>query len=289
MKAPKFWIILFLLPTLFLFTLIYAIPIITVFVTSFTEWSGFNSPVYIGLTNYANLIQDRTFRIAIRNSILWGLIAAFVHVPFGVAIALILHRKPFGWRFTRSASMLPNLIPPAALALLYTFLFNPGIGLVNEFIRRIGFKDFTVHWFFQPSTAFVAVTSVWVFYAGVIILITMAELSGIPADLREAALIDGASDNQVDRYIHLPLLKNIIGVGILIAVTEVFKMFDYVFMTTGGGPDNQTMSLGLLIYNQATVRYRYGYANTVGVILLLMGLIVFFLVSKAFGMTQTNG
>ncbi|MBI3243146.1 MAG: sugar ABC transporter permease [Chloroflexi bacterium] len=286
MRRPTFWIALFLLPTLVLFGLIYAIPIVTVIATSFTKWNGFGAIEFIGLENYWNLIQSKQFQLAIRNSLLWGLIAAGIHVPFGVLVALVLHRKPFGWRFTRSASMLPNLIPPAALALIYSFLFNPGIGLVNESIRALGFKDFLVHWYFEPETAFFAVTAVWVLYAGVIILITMAELSGIPPDLRESALIDGATDNQVDWHIHLPLLKNIIGVGIIIAVTEVFKMFDYVYLTTGGGPNNQTMSLGLMIYNQATVRYKYGYANAVGVILLVMGLLAFYLVSRAFRLSE---
>lgn len=288
MKRHRFWIALFLLPTLLLFALIYAIPILTVVVTSFTEWNGFDAISFVGLANYQKLVQDKQFHLAIRNSLLWGLIAAGVHVPFGVLVALLLHRKPIGWRFVRSASMLPNLIPPAALALLYAFVFNPGIGLLNESIRLIGFKDFTVNWFYQPRTAFIAVTMVWVLYAGVIVLITMAELAGIPRELREAALIDGASDTQVDWYIHLPLLKNIIGVGIIIAVTEVYKMFEYVFLTTGGGPSDETMSLGLMIYNQAATRYRYGYANTVGVVLLVMGLLTFYLVSRAFRMNEAS-
>lgn len=289
MRRHRLWIALFLFPTLALFGLIYAVPIITVIVTSFTEWNGFNAIEFVGLANYRKLLQDRQFHLAIRNSLLWGLIAAGVHVPFGVLVALLLHRKPIGWRFVRSVSMLPNLIPPAALALLYVFVFNPGIGLLNEFVRLIGFEDFTVNWFYQPRTAFVAVTLVWVLYAGVIVLITMAELAGIPSELREAALIDGATDNQVDWYVHLPLLKNIIGVGIIIAVTEVFKMFEYVFLTTGGGPQDQTMSLGLMIYNQAATRYRYGYANTVGVILLVMGLLAFYVVSRAFKMNEPTG
>ncbi len=286
MRRPTLWITLFILPTLVLFGLIYAIPIFTVIATSFTKWDGFGSLEFIGLENYWNLFQSKQFQLAIRNSLLWGLIAAGIHVPFGVLVALVLHRKPFGWRFTRSVSMLPNLIPPAALALIYTFLFNPGIGLVNESVRWLGFKDFIVHWFFEPETAFFAVTAVWVLYAGVIILITMAELSGISPELRESALIDGATDNQVDWHIHLPLLKNIIGVSIIVAVTEVFKMFDYVFLTTGGGPNNETMSLGLMIYNQATVRYKFGYANAVGVILLIMGLLAFYLVSRAFRLNE---
>lgn len=289
MKPSKSWLVLFLLPTLVLFALVYAIPILTVVATSFTDWDAFGSLRYVGLANYVRLLGDRQFQLAMRNSLLWGLVAAGVHVPFGVLVALLLHRKPFGWRFVRSVSLLPNLIPPAALALLYTFIFNPGIGLLNQLVRAVGFRDFTVYWLFEPHTAWLSVTAIWVFYAGVIIMITLAELSAIPPELRECARLDGATDAQVDRYIHVPLLRNIIGVGIIMAVTEVFKMFDYVYLTTGGGPKDETMSLGLMIYNQATLRYRYGYSNAVGVSLLIMGLLAFFLVSRILRIAEPAG
>jgi raffinose/stachyose/melibiose transport system permease protein len=286
MKPPKLAIATFLLPTLALFALIYLVPIAVVITTSFTEWNGFGELAFVGLDNYRALLEDRTFRLAIRNSLLWGLIAALIHVPLGVLIALLLYRRPLGWRFVRSVSLLPNLVPPPALALMYIFLFNPGIGLINELVRRLGFPDFMVHWFFEPETAFVAVTSVWVFYAGVIVLLTLAELSRIPPELREAALLDGATEAQVERQIYVPLLKNIIGVGIIIAVTDVFKMFDYVYLTTDGGPNDQTMSLGLMIFNQATARYEYGYSNAVGMVLLAMGLATFYGVTRLFRMNE---
>jgi len=282
------WLAVFLVPTLVVLALIYAIPIAIVVGTSFTAWNGFTVPQFTGLENYARLLGDEQFLLALRNSLLWGLIAACIHVPFGVWVALVLFRRPIGWRFARAVSLLPNLIIPAALALIYVFVFNPGIGIANELIRALGFPDFRANWFFEPATAFIAVTVVWVFYAGVIILITMAELAAISPDLREAAIVDGATEVQVDRHIHLPLLKNIIGVGIIIAVTEVFKMFEYVFLTTGGGPNNQTMSLGVLIYNQATVRFDSGYSNTIGVVLLVMGLLTFFLVSRLFRVADTS-
>ncbi|MGH2382781.1 MAG: carbohydrate ABC transporter permease [Candidatus Limnocylindria bacterium] len=282
------WLAVFLIPTLALFALIYAIPIVIVITTSFTSWNGFSAPEFTGLENYLTLLGDEQLLLAVRNSLLWGLIAAGIHVPFGVWVALVLFRRPIGWRFVRAVSLLPNLIIPAALALIYIFVFNPGIGIANELIRAVGFSDFRANWFFEPATAFIAVTAVWVFYAGVIILITMAELAAIPPELRESAIIDGATEAQVDRYIHLPLLRNIIGVGIIIAVTEVFKMFDYVFLTTGGGPNNETMSLGLLIYNQATIRFNSGYSNTIGVVLLVMGLLTFVIVSRVFHVAGTS-
>lgn len=280
------WITIFLLPTLFLFCLVYLIPLATVIATSFTEWNGFSQIKFAGFSNYISLTKDEQFLKALRNSILWGLIAAGVHVPFGVSVALLLNRRPVGWRFVRAVSLLPNLIPPAALALLYVFLFNPGIGLLNEVLQFVGITDSEIYWFYDPKYAFVSVTLVWVFYAGVIILITMAELASIPPELRESALIDGATERQVEWYIYLPLLKNIIGVGVIISVTEVFKMFEYVYFTTGGGPNHETMSLGLMIYKQATLRYQYGYSNAIGVVLLILGLSTIFIVTRAFKMNK---
>lgn len=288
MTRSRPWLAFFLIPTLVVFALIYAIPIVVVVATSFTTWNGFGAPEFTGLANYFKLLGDEQFLLAVRNSLLWGLIAACIHVPFGVWVALVLFRRPVGWRFIRAVSLLPNLIIPAALALIYVFVFNPGIGIANELIRAVGFSDFRANWFFEPATAFIAVTAVWVFYAGVIVLITMAELAAIPPELKEAAVVDGATQAQVDWHIHLPLLRNIIGVGIIIAVTETFKLFDYVFLTTGGGPANQTMSLGLLIYNQATIRFNSGYSNTIGVVLLVMGLLTFVLVSRAFRVADAS-
>lgn len=287
MTRSRLWIAVFLIPTLILFALIYAIPIVVIVATSFTSWNGFNPPEFNGLDNYAELLDDTRFHLAVRNSLLWGLVAGVIHVPFGVAVALILNRKPFGWRFIRSVSLLPNLVPPAALALIYVFVFNPGIGLANEAIRAIGFRDFQANWFFEPATALIAVTVIWAFYAGVIILITLAELAAIPPELREAAIIDGATETQVDLLVYLPLLRNVIGVGMIIAVTEVFKMFEYVFLTTGGGPAGETMSLGVLIYNQATVRFNAGYSNAIGVVLLGMGLLAFVLLARVFRVTES--
>jgi len=277
------WMAAFLLPALVVFALIYAVPIATIIGASFTRWNGITELQFIGLANYARLLHDETFHKAFVNSLLWGAIAAFVHVPFGVLIALILNRRPIGWRFVRAVTMLPNIIPPAALALLYVFIFNPGIGLLNQLVRVLGYPDFTQYWLVDPRTAFLSVTLVWVFYAGVIVLIVMAELAAVPQDQKDAARCDGATNLQIDLYINLPALRYIIGVGIIIAVTEVFKMFESIFLTTGGGPENKTINLGLLIYQYANNRYQYGYADTIGVVLLVLGLAMIFTISKIFG------
>ena len=278
-------VIAFLLPTALVFLVFYAAPIAILVSTSFTDWRGFDTPRFIGLGNYIALLSDEAFVTSVRNSILWGLLAAFVHVPFGILVALLINRHPFGHRFVRSVTLLPNLIAPAALALMYVLLFNPGIGAINQTIR-LGFPDFRVNWFFEPLPAFIAVSSTWLFYSGVITLIALAELSSVPEELFDAARVDGASETQVDWHIRLPFLRSAYAVGVIIAVTSVFKLFESVYLTTKGGPGNETMSLGLLIFNEANTRYHYGYANAIGVILAIMGFLVFWVVARRLRLTE---
>lgn len=206
MIKPKLkFILIFILPAVLLYILIYLVPTIIIFITGFTKWDGANTIRFVGLENYRRILfEDTAFRSALINTLLWGACAAFIHVPFGVLMALILNRKPLGWEFVRSASLLPEVISNSAKAIIYIFIFNPGIGLLNGFIRLFGDKDFSVNWFYDEKTAFLAVTLTWVFYVGVIILITLGELLTLPASFRESAKIDGATDFQIDWYINCP-------------------------------------------------------------------------------------
>lgn len=287
-KKKSLWIVIFLLPTVVMFGLIYLGPLITVIVSSFTKWNGFEPMRFVGLKNYKELLQDEAVHTAFINTLKWGVWAAFVHVPFGVIVALILAKKPFGWKFTRSVFMIPNVISQTALAILFLFIYKPEVGILNEIIQKLGFKDFSVNWLYNPKTAFVSVTFIWLFYAAVITLITMSELFGIPKSLYEAARIDGATSFQIDLYINLPLLRNIIGTGVIIAVTSVFKMFDVIYLTTNGGPGNKTINLAVMMVNSIFNTMRYGYANTLAVMLLLIGIVVMVLIQKIFRMHSSS-
>jgi raffinose/stachyose/melibiose transport system permease protein len=285
----KGWIMLFLLPTLILFAVFYLIPLAIVSVTSFSSWNGFDPMKMIGLRNYQDIfLHDPKFKESLLNTLKWATFAVLVHVPFGVLVALILSKKPFGWRFVRSVSLIPNIISSAAMAILYVFIFNPGMGLLNSFIRTLGFKDFDINWFYNPNTAFISVTLTWVFFAGIITLITMAELASIPASLHEAARMDGATDLQIDWFINIPLLRNIIGTGMILAVTAIFKAFEIIYLTTAGGPGNMTTNLALMVYSEVTTNYRYGYGNAVGIINLLLGVVIILVITKVFRMGRSS-
>lgn len=282
------WIWLFLTPAIVVYLCIYLYPLLSVFITSFTDWNGFNTPNFIGFKNYVQLFQHVNFQQSLKNSLIWAVYAVLVHVPFGVLVALVLAKKMKGWRFVRAAFMLPNVIASSAIALLFTFVFKPQEGILNTVIRSIGFPNFYHNWLYDKGTAFTAVTMIWLFYAAVITLITLAELLSVPDELYEAARIDGANTWQIDWYINLPLLRKIIGTGMVIAVTAVFKKFDIVYMTTNGGPGNATMTLSVMMVNAITNTMSYGYANSIGVILIVLGIITMQLCNKLFKMDKSS-
>ena len=282
------WVAVFLFPALTIFGLLYMAPLITALVSSFSRWNGFGPMKFHGLYNYIEIFKDPDFHNALLNTLKWALFATFVHVPFGVLVALILARKPKGWRFVRASFMVPNIISRAALAILFLFIFKPQVGILNSLLRAVGFQDFSMNWLYDPRTAFLSVTSIWLWYAAVITLITMAELTAISPSVHESAIIDGASNFQIDWYINIPMLRRIIGTGVIIAVAAVFRMFDVIYMTTNGGPGNKTVNIAVMMVRSIVHTNRYGYANALGIILLLMGMGVMLTSTRVFRMGKSS-
>jgi len=277
-------IYLFLLPSIAVFAMFYLVPIVTVIVTSFTKWDGFNAPEFYGFGNYVKMFTSDTFLISLRNLALWAVIAVVLHVGFGVLVALVLYRKPFGWRLTRSVFMIPNVISAAAWALIYKFIFNNDIGVLNNVIRLFD-PDFSVNWFYQSPYAFWAVTFTWLFYAVIVTLIVLGDLMAIPQEVNEAAKIDGANAWQTTWKIHLPICRASIGTGIIASVTSRIAMYESIALTTAGGPGDDTMNLPIILV-RSIMDMNYGYANANGVVMFVLGLVILWAVNKAFRMND---
>ncbi len=287
-KKQSIWIYLFTVPSILALLMCYIAPLIITVTTSFFKWDGADFIKFIGLDNYKNVIlNDADFIPALVNTFKWAFAAAFIHVPFGVLVALILAKKIRGWKFVRSVFLIPSIIAGAAWAVIYSFMFNPEIGVINNLIRQLGFSGFDLNWFYDNRTAFLSLTLTWIFYAGYINLIVFAEIVSIPTSVIESACIEGASSIQTDIYIRLPLLRNIIGTGMIMAVTSTLKMFEVIFLTTHGGPGNITMNLPVMLYYN-TVNFNYGYGNAIATILLGLGLGFIVLITKAFRMNKSS-
>jgi len=281
------YIVIYLSPALLIFALIYLYPLLSVFVTSFTRWDGYSTPVFIGLKNFTKLFAMPAFHNAVKNTLIWALCAIFIHVPFGLCVALVLSKKLRGWRFCRAVFLIPNIVAPSAMALLFVFIFKPDEGILNSLLRMIGFTNAYNNWLFNTATAFGSVTMIWLFYAAVVTIIVLSDLLSVSTELYESARIDGASPWQIDRYINLPLLRKAMGACIIIAVAAVFKKFDIIYLTTNGGPGNATMTLSVMMVNAITNTMSYGYANAIAAVLVMMGIFVMGVCNRVFKMGKS--
>lgn len=288
-KKRNIWITIFLLPTIVIFTLIFAIPVINVIYTSFFKWRGFKGVMtFIGLKNYISAFGDSSFLSGLIHTLFWVVLQGTIHVGLGTLIALLLADRPKGWKFMRTSYMIPNMISGSAFALILVNMFNPQIGLVNSIIRKLGFPDFNHNWYYSMKTAFPTVTVTWLLFAGIITILVLAEIMSIPKALYESADIEGASKFQQKIHITLPLLRNVIGTCVIIAATSMLKEFELVYLTTKGGPGDKTLSLPLYLYKTAFIENDYGYANMMGTILIICGIISILIINKLFKLGQSD-
>lgn len=282
-RNKKKWIVLFILPCMLLFCLVYAAPIIMVLYTSLCNYTVSTSPVLSGLNNFQEIFQDEAFRISIVNTLKWVLIQSTFHVTLGLVMALVLRRKPKGWKIVRTAYMIPNIIPTAATGVMFMLLLNPTFGMLKPVYEFLGMDArYIVNLFGNSRYAFWTVTATWVFYSGFNTIIFLAEMGAIDKEIYEAAVVDGASPWQLDRYITIPLMKNIFGTCVTLASVAMVSQFDIIYMTTKGGPGTATLNLPTYLYKIVTLENNYGKANAVGVIQIALGLTLVILIQQLF-------
>lgn len=282
-KNKGFWIAAFTMPCMVLFALVYAAPIVTVLYTSLCDYTTFSPPAFTGMKNFASIFGDQDFLVSIKNTLIWVLLQSVFHVTLGLVMALVLRRKPKGWKIVRTAYMIPNIIPTAATGVMFTLLLNPTFGIVKPFLKKIGIEvSQTPNLFGNSKYAFWTVTATWILYAGFNTIIFLAEMGAIDKEIYEAARVDGASPWQLDRFITLPLMRNIFGTCVTLASVAMVSQFDIIYMTTKGGPGNTTLNLPIYLYKAATLENNYGKANAVGTVQIAVGLALVLLIQRLF-------
>lgn len=277
----KIGMVLFLIPALALFIVFFIYPIGFVITTSFMKWDGMSKAVFDGFQNYKKIFGDNVFLSSIRNNIIWAFAGGFIQVPLAVLVALLLAKKPKGWKFLRTVYFFPNIISTLALAMMWLAVFNSDYGILNAFLKLIGLGNLQKNWLGDMSTAFPVMIIYWLFYIGYFMVIILAEVSSIPKSFYEAAEIDGASKIKQDLYITLPLIKGSIATCTTLAMVLGLRQFEQVYLMTNGGPDNKTSVMGLYLF-KGLQNFDYGRANATGVILILIGTIMIISIKKLY-------
>lgn len=289
MKVKRWKLATFLLPCLLLFGLIYLIPLIMVVVSSFFEWKAGGVFNFIGLQNYINAFtNDPRMTRALINTGIWVLLQSTIHVGIGTVIAFMLSRKLRGWKVLRTIYMIPNVVSAAALGVIFLNVFNPKYGIINSFISQITGSTFEKNWFFEQSSAFITVTWSWLLYTGMIIIVLLAGILAIPEEIIEAARIDGATEMQINLKVRLPLIRTVLGTGVILAATSMLREFELIYLTTNGGPGDTTLNLPLYLYKTSMTDNNYGYANMMGVVLIVAGIIAVQAINKLFRMNESD-
>ncbi len=233
---------------------------------------------YIGIQNFIRLLSDEIFWLSLYHSVLLTVAVVFLQFVLGLILALAMNQNLPGMSLFKSIIMASWVIPVAATVILFKFMAQPDIGLINIIIRTLGIEDLNRYWLGDPDVAlpFIMLLHLWrnVPFYGIAFL---AAMQAIPKSFYEAAEIDGASAWHKFWHITLPGIRKMIMVMVTIHVLWTFNNFDFVYLATGGGPVNATDVLPVYVYRQCWSSYTVGYGAGIGTVMLLL-LMLYFIV-----------
>ncbi|TDF98694.1 carbohydrate ABC transporter permease [Paenibacillus piri] len=263
------WAFLLLLPNILGFLAFTLVPVIASFLLSFTSWDMLSAIQWVGLSNYANLLQDETFIKVFWNTIYFAGVSVPVGIVCSLLLAVALDQGISFKKFYRMAYFLPVVSSMVAVAVVWQFIYNPEYGLLNYFLSLIGIKG--PNWLTSTAWAMPAViiTSVWK-NVGFNMLIFLAGLQGISNDYYEAAELDGAKWRQKFFYVTIPLLSPTTFFVTVMSFIGSFQVFDTVFLMTQGGPARSTSVIVHYLYENAFKYFNMGYASAMAYVLFFM-------------------
>ncbi|MFC5468502.1 carbohydrate ABC transporter permease [Cohnella suwonensis] len=268
--------LLFMLPAFLIFTLFIMIPMAGSFYFSLTDWDGLNPHFhFIGIQNYEKLIHDSEVWIALKNTIVFALLVTVFQNVLSLLLAILVDGSSWIKRFLRVFYLVPAILSALAIGFIWSYLYNPVFGLINAGLENIGLGSWAQDWLGDPKWSMYSVvfTNIWQ-WTGLSIVIYLAGLQAIPADLYEAGDIDGASRWQRFSRITFPLIAPAFTVNILISIIGSMKVFDIIFVMTKGGPGTATESLSILLYKKAFNFNEMGYGTSIAIVMFVIILLI---------------
>ncbi|WP_340018882.1 sugar ABC transporter permease [Paenibacillus sp. FSL H3-0457] len=281
--SNKGTIAVFVLPTLILFCGIVLIPIFVSSYYSLLDWNGVGRGTFIGLDNYVEMFNDTRVLNSIKNSLLFAGASVFIQLPISLVLALILASNVKGEGFYRTVYFIPVLISTVVIAQLWSKIYNADYGLLNVLLQSIGLSSLAQDWLGQKDTALAAsfIPTLWQ-YVGYHMLLMYAGAKSVSQDVLEAARMDGASRIRTAWSIMIPLMKPILKVSLVFSVIGAFKVFDLIYVLTGGGPFYTTEVPSTLMYATIFDTFRYGYGSAISVFIIVECLVCTILINSLF-------
>jgi multiple sugar transport system permease protein len=298
---------LFVLPALVIFGTFIFWPIIQIFWLSFHEWSVITpEKPFVGLDNYAELLRNDDFHIALRNTLWFSLGVVPTQTALGLILAVLANRKIRGKAFFRTAFYFPSISSSVVISIIFLWLYSQR-GLINFFLQKLGFPtpqppwlsnpkgviemalggvgiDNVSPWLAGPSVALLSIMmmNIWT-TMGTMMVVFLAGLQDIPGDVYEAAALDGATRRQQFFQITVPLLRPVVFFVLTLGFIGTFQVFDQIFVMTSGGPAKSTITLGYLIYMEGFGNFAMGYASSIAIVLFAMIMTLFLIQRRIVG------
>lgn len=272
-KKEALWFYICIGPWLFGFLVFTLGPMGFSLYFSFTNWNIFQSPDFVGFSNYVRLFtRDRIFPRALGNTFFFAGISVPLSLFLATLLSALLSKKLKGMRLFRTIFYLPALIPVAAMSMVFIWFFAPNTGLLNQFLSFFGIQG--PAWLLDSSSVKPALIIMSLWGVGNNILLLLAGMQGIPVELYEAAHLDGASSARRFMKITIPMISPVIFFNLVMGVIGGLQAFAQVYIMTAGGPNNASMMVVPYLFHQGFVSFRMGYASAIAWVLfaIIMGL-----------------
>jgi multiple sugar transport system permease protein/raffinose/stachyose/melibiose transport system permease protein len=264
-------------PTILIYSLVIVFPVLVSLVLSFTQWSGFGPPKFVGLENFITMFKDSVFYIGLRNNALVVAISLFGQIPLGFILAYFIYRRlVHAGKFFEVMIFLPITISQIVVAILWNRIFTP-IGMLTQLLRGL-FHDPNYAFLLLQNPTFAMVPILFVIlwmYTGLYMIIFLANLQKIPLSTIEAAVIDGAREGQILGRIIIPEMIGVLFTASVLAISGSLTSFALIYAMTNGGPAHFTEVVAIYMYYNTFSYYKYGFGSAVSIIIVVlsMGLI----------------
>ncbi|WP_320991074.1 sugar ABC transporter permease [Hungatella sp.] len=249
------------------YTIFLLVPIGIAFAGSFHEWNPLSGIYrFNGIENYVSVFTSALFGKSMLNTLIFSVVVIFFRVGLGLAIAIAIYSNLIKHKsFFRAIYYMPVVTPMVAVAFVWKFLYNPQIGAINQIL------GLDINWLMNPKTALLAIMimTIWKDF-GYAVVMFMAGLYSLPSDAMEAARVDGASSWQTFKYLTLPLLKPMTLFVVITSIISYIQAYVQVLILTEGGPGTATYLSSYIIYNEAFVKYNFGYASAMSFVLFVI-------------------
>ena len=267
-RREMHWGWLFVSPWVLGFLIFTAVPLALSFYYGFTAYNVFQPPRWIGLTNYANLLQDPLVGTALYNTLYYTFLSVPLVLALSLGLALLLNSRLPGMAVFRTIYFLPSVLSGVGVALLWMWVFNPDFGLLNSLLGVFGIEG--PLWLSSPEWSKPALVIMSLWGLGGVMVINLAGLQSIPNELYEAARLDGAGPWAQFRSVTLPMMSPTLFFNFITLSIGSFQVFTQAYVMTGGGPAHSTLFYVFYLFNVAFKNLQMGYASALAWVLFLI-------------------